>query len=66
MPVALMTDAAAGEVRNLNSALAASASRALMTIPAESTVMAWSSAGRGPTSSAPGTDTISLINWMPS
>ena len=66
MPVALMTAAAAGEVRNLNNALAASGSLAVVTIPAEITFMACSSAGRGPSSSAPGTDTISLISWMPS
>ena len=66
MPVALMTAAAAGEVKNLNNTLAASGSRAVVTIPAEITFMACSSAGRGPSNSAPGTNTISLISWMPS
>lgn len=57
-----MTDAAAGEVGNLNKTLAVSGSLAVATIPAEITVMACSSAGRGPSNSAPGTDTISLIS----
>ena len=39
MPVAFMTAAAAGEVRNLNNALAASGSLVVVTIPAEITVM---------------------------
>jgi hypothetical protein len=66
MPAALMAAAAAGEVRNLNNALAASGSRAVLTIPAKITVMACRSLGKGPSSSAPGTDMISLISWMPS
>jgi hypothetical protein len=66
MPLALMTAAAAGEVRNLSNTLAASGSLAVVTIPAEITLVVCSSAGRGPSSSAPGTDTISLISWMPS
>jgi hypothetical protein len=53
------------EVRNFNNTVAASGSLAVVTIPAEITFMACSSAGRGPSSSAPGTDTISLIR-MPS
>ena len=66
MPVALMTAAAAGEVRNLNSIFAALGSLAVETIPAEITVMACNSAGSGPSSSAPWTNTISLISWIPS
>ena len=66
MPAALMAAAAAGEVRNLNNALAASGSGAIVTIPARIVVMACRSPGRGPSSSAPGTDMISLISWMPS
>jgi hypothetical protein len=66
MPVALMTAAAGGEVRNFNNTVAASGPLAVVTIPAEITFMACSSAGRGPSSSALGTDTISLISWMPS
>ena len=66
MPLALMTAAAAGEVRNLSNTLAASGSLAVVTIPAEITLVVCSSAGRGPSNSAPGTDTISLISWMPS
>ena len=62
MPAALMTAAAAGEVRNLNKTLAASGSVAVVTIPAEITFMACSSAGSGPSNSAPGTNTISLIS----
>ena len=64
MPLALITAAAAGEVRNLSNTLAASGSLAVVTIPAEITLVACSSAGRGPSNSAPGTDTISLISWM--
>src|SRR5207244_1555155 len=66
MPAALMTPAAAGEVRNLNNVLAASGSLALVTIPAETTLIDCNSAGNGPSRSAPCTCTISLISWMPS
>src|SRR5207237_325726 len=66
MPAALMAAAAAGEVRNFNNAFAASGSGAVLRIPAKIAVMACRSPGRGPSSSAPGTDTISLISWMPS
>jgi len=66
MPAALMTAAAAGEVRNLNNVLAASGSLALVTIPAETTLIDCNSAGNGPSRSAPCTCTISLISWMPS
>jgi hypothetical protein len=44
MPLALMTAAAAGEVRNLSNTLAASDSLAVVTIPAEITLVACSSA----------------------
>ena len=66
MPVALMTAAAPGEARNLNNTMAASSSLAVVTIPAEIAFVACRSTGRGPSSLAPGTNTISLISWMPS
>jgi hypothetical protein len=66
MPAALMARPAAGEVRNFNSALAASGSGAVFRTPAKIGVIACRSPGKGPSSSAPGTDTISLISWMPS
>src|SRR3989442_15150953 len=62
MPAALMAAAAAGEVRNLNNALVASGCGAVLRIPARIAVMACRSPGRGPSSSAPGTETISLIS----
>jgi hypothetical protein len=48
-PLFVMTGAAAGDIKNLMSALAASGSFALVAIPAENTVTFCTSGGSGPT-----------------
>ena len=65
-PAFVSVGAAADEAKNAIRALPASACLAFVVVPAENIVIFCTSAGSGPTRSAPGIGKSSLICWKPS